>query len=170
MKETPQQYTRRILATLGRRHPVKVQSATAAKLERLTRGLSRRQMARRPAPGKWSIGEILAHLAEVEMVVAWRLRQALTQSGTTVQAFDQDAWARAGRYAQRDPRASLLLFRAARECNLTLLRSLSPAQWRRYHIHQERGKETVFRTAQMIAGHDLNHLEQVARLAKSRKR
>jgi hypothetical protein len=168
MKETPQQYTKRILGTLGGRNPVQVQRATAARLERLTRRLTRRQMARRPAPGKWSIAEILAHLAEVEMVVGWRLRQALTQSGTPVQAFDQDAWARIGRYAQRDPRASLALFRAARACNLTLLRSLTPAEWKRYHIHQERGKETVFRTAQMIAGHDLNHLAQIARLAKQR--
>jgi hypothetical protein len=51
MKETPQQYTQRILGLLGGRHPVKVQSATAAKLERLTRGLSRRQMARRLPSG-----------------------------------------------------------------------------------------------------------------------
>jgi hypothetical protein len=166
MKETPQQYTKRILSTLGGKNPVAVQSATAARLARLVRGLSRKQLSRRPAPGKWSITEILAHLAEVEMVVAWRLRQALTSSGTPVQAFDQDAWARAGRYQRRDPRASLELFRAARACNLTLLRSLRRAEWKRYHMHQERGKETIFRTAQMIAGHDINHLRQVEGLRR----
>ena len=69
MKETPQEYTRRILGYVAGKDGVRTQAATAAKLARLLRGLSRRQLARRPAPERWSIAEILAHLAEVKMVV-----------------------------------------------------------------------------------------------------
>ncbi|MBI1849294.1 MAG: DinB family protein, partial [Planctomycetes bacterium] len=147
--------------------PLKVQRATPKKLETLTHRLTPAQLRRRPAPKKWSIAEILAHLAETEIVVGWRLRQALTKSGGPVQAYDQDAWASAGRYAKRDPKASLALFRALRECNLTLLRGLSKQQWNCFHMHEERGKETVARTVSMIAGHDLNHLGQVERLRKA---
>ena len=117
-----------------------------------------------PSPEKWSIRQILAHLAEVEMVVGWRLRQALTKSGGPVAAFDQDDWARVGRYGKRDPAQSLALFRAARACNLSLLRGLSKAEWECYHLHEERGKETVARTVMLIAGHDLNHLAQIQRI------
>jgi hypothetical protein len=161
MKETPQEYTRRILGYVAGKDGVRTQAATAT---RLVRGLSRRQLARRPAPERWSIAEILAHLAEVEMVVGWRLRQALTKSGGPVAAFDQDDWARVGRYGQRDLAQSLALFRAARACTLTLLKGLSKAEWECSHLHEERGKETVARTVRLIAGHDLNHLAQIQRI------
>lgn len=166
MKETPQEYTRRILGYMEGKDGMRTQAATAAKLAKLMRGLSGRQASRRPAPESWSIAEILAHLAEVEMVVGWRLRQALTKSGGPVQAFDQDDWARVGRYQKRDPVQSLALFRAARECNLTLLKGLSKEEWECYHMHEERGKETVARTVMMIAGHDVNHLSQIERIRK----
>ena len=164
MKETPQEYTQRILSYVAGKDGVRTQAATAAKLARLMRGLSRRQLGRRPARERWSIAEILAHLAEAEMVVGWRLRQALTKSGGPVQAFDQDDWARVGRYGKRDPAQSLALFRAARACNLTLLKGLSTAEWECYHLHEERGKETVAHTVRLIAGHDINHLAQIQRI------
>ena len=166
MKETPQEYTQRILGYVDGKDGVRTQAATAAKLAKLMRGLSRRQLSRRPAPERWSISEILAHLAEVEMVTGWRLRQALTKSGGPVQAFDQDDWARVGRYQKRDPAQSLALFRAARDCNLALLKGLSKVEWECYHIHEERGKESVGRTVMMIAGHDLNHLSQIERIRR----
>jgi uncharacterized damage-inducible protein DinB len=168
MKETPKQYMRRILGHVEGKDALAVQRATPGKLARMLRSLSRGRTVRKPAPGKWSIAEILAHLAEVEMVVAWRLRQAVAKSGVPVQAFDQDAWARIGRYHKRDPRQSFELFRAARQCNLTLLKNLSAAEWKRYHIHEERGKETVAHTVRMIAGHDLNHLAQIERLRRAK--
>ena len=161
MQESPQQYTQRILGYVGGENPLKVQQGTAAKLTRLIRGVPPKRLRQRPAPEKWSVGEILAHLAEVELVAGFRIRMMLGANGTPIQAFDQDVWAREGNYARRDPRASLELFRALRAANLALLSSLRPEQWENYGIHAERGKETVAHTARLFAGHDINHLRQI---------
>ena len=98
--------------------PLKVQAATPAKLDRLIERASAAKLRKRPAPGKWSVGEILAHLADSEIVTAWRMRQILGAPGTPIQAFDQDVWAAAGHYEKRDARKSLELFRSVREANL----------------------------------------------------
>ena len=66
-----------------------------------------------------------------------------------------------GHYAKRDPRKSLELFRALREGNLVLLKSLTPDQWKHYGMHAERGQETIEHMVRMFAGHDLNHLKQI---------
>jgi DinB superfamily len=170
MRETPKQYTKRILSYVQGQAPLRVQQATVGKIERLVRPLSRRQMRKRPAPGKWSIAEILAHLAETELVGGYRIRMILGVNGTPIQAFDQNVWARNSNYARQDPRKSLRMFRVLREANLALLKSLPRRKWSLYGIHAERGKETVARVAQMFAGHDINHLRQIQRLASEIRR
>jgi hypothetical protein len=99
-----------------------------------------------------------------------RIRTILGAPGTPIQAFDQDDWAKAMRYREQDARSSLEAFCILRERNLALLRSLSPRQWKQYGMHQERGKETVARVTEMFAGHDLNHLKQIERLAGGKYR
>jgi DinB superfamily len=167
MPETAEQYKRRIQGYVRGRDPLRVQRATAEKIERLIRGVPRARLLRRPAPKKWSAGEILAHLAEVEWVGGYRIRMMLASNGTRIQAFDQDEWARAGKYARRDPRRSLDLFRALREANLELLRALGPGEWRQFGIHEERGKETIRDVVGLYAGHDLNHLQQIERILQA---
>src|SRR5712664_4373463 len=104
MSETAQQYTQRILSNAQGQDPLKLQSATSKKLDRLIKGVPTAKLRKRPAPEKWSVAEILAHLADVEIAVGWRLRQILGAPGTPIQAYDQDSWAAAGHYAKRDPR------------------------------------------------------------------
>ena len=166
MKETPQEYTKRILGYLRAQNPIAVQRSTPARIERLTQGVRRRRLMRRPAPGKWSVAEILAHLAETELVGGYRMRMILSANGTPIQAFDQNKWAEAGKYARRDPRQSLALFRGLRAANLALLRLLRPAQWQNYGMHAERGKESIAHIVGLYAGHDLNHLMQIERILK----
>jgi hypothetical protein len=168
MQETPQQYRQRILGYIEGQDPLKIQAATAARLARLIRSASRQRLARRPSPGKWSVNEILAHLAETEMVGGYRIRMILGAPGTPLQAFDQDSWAVAGRYAARDARKSLALFRAVRYANLDLLRGLTPAQWKHHGLHAERGEESVDTIVHMFAGHDLNHLRQIEAILSPR--
>jgi len=120
MSETPQQYTQRMLANAQGQDPIKVQSATPKKLERLVKGVSTAKLRKRPTPTKWSAAEILAHLADVEIVVGWRMRSILGAPGTPIQAFDQDAWVKAGHYEKRDPRKCLAQHRVAREANRSL--------------------------------------------------
>jgi len=170
MQETPQQYTKRILSYVQGQNPLRVQQATAKKIERLIRPLTPQQLRKRPAPGKWSIGEILAHLAETELVGGYRIRMILSSNGTPIQAFDQNVWAENSNYARQDPGRSLATFRILRRANLALLKSLPRKKWRYYGMHAERGKETIARVAAMYAGHDLNHLQQIARIAKQSRR
>lgn len=166
MAETIRQYKQRILSYTRGRKPLAVQRATPSRLESLVRGHRRKQLGRRPGPKKWSVAEVLAHLADTEIVVGWRLRQVLSKSGTPIQAYDQDLWAASGKYAKRDPRQSLVLFRTVREANLRLLKSLSARQWKQYGVHAERGRESMADIARMIAGHDLNHMLQIQRILK----
>jgi DinB superfamily len=141
MKETPHDYVKRILSNVKRQDVLKVQARTAKRLEQLIKGQPASKLRKQPAPGKWSAVEILAHLADTEIVFGWRMRQILGAPGTPIQAFDQDSWAAACHYGKRDPRKAVEQFRAQREANLSLLKSLAPEQWKHYGIHAERGRK-----------------------------
>jgi DinB family protein len=168
MSETPRQYTKRILGYVGARPPLAVQAATPRTLARLIAGVSAARLRRRPAPDKWSVSEIVAHLADGEIVGAFRLRFILGAPGAAIVAYDQAAWVTSGHYDRRDPRKSLEQFRVLREGNLALLGSLAPEQWRHYGVHSERGRESIEQMARLFAGHDLNHLQQIAAILRRR--
>jgi hypothetical protein len=168
MSETAQEYTKRILGNTNGKDPVKVQAATAKTIGKLMKGQPVSKLRKRPAPDKWSVGEIVAHLADAELIVAWRLRAILAAPGTPIQAYDQDALAAARNYAKHDPKKSLEHFRVVREANLALYQALSPEQWKHHGMHAERGEETLERIAHMMAGHDVNHLQQIERILKSK--
>jgi hypothetical protein len=161
MQETPQQYTQRILGNVAGQEPLKVQAATPKKLEQFLAKASAAKLRKRPAPNKWSIGEILAHLADAEIVIAWRVRSILGAPGTAIQAFDQESWVVAGHYDKRNPSESVAQFGAVRAANLALYKSLTAEQWKQYGIHSERGQESIEHIVRMMAGHDLNHLKQI---------
>jgi hypothetical protein len=169
MKETPQEYIKRITSNVEGKQPLQVQAATAKKLERLIKGTTTSKLRKRPAPDKWSVNEILAHLAETEIVGSFRMRMILGAPGTPIPAFDQDAWVISGHYEKRDPRKSLEQFRGLREANLALLKLLKPEQWKHYGMHSERGQETIERIATMFAGHDLNHIAQIEAILAKKK-
>lgn len=169
MNETPQQYSQRILGHVEGKDPLKAQAEAAKKLERLLKRTPASRLRKRPAPDRWSVSEVIAHMADTEIVIGWRIRSILGAPGTPIQAYDQDAWAAAGLYAQRDPRKSLAQFRAVRDANLVFYRSLSPAQWKYFGMHAERGEESLERIARMIAGHDINHILQIERILAAKK-
>ena len=166
MAETAQQYIKRIQGHVQGRDPLKVQKNTAKNIEKVISGLSKKQLRRRPAKGKWSIAEILAHLADAEIVLSWRLRMILTSNGTPIQSFDQNAWAETFGYADRDAKQSLKMFRVLRSNNLDLLDTVPRKLWNNHGMHAERGKETVSHVVSLYAGHDLNHLKQIEQIAK----
>jgi DinB superfamily len=169
MNETPQQYTQRVVGYVEGKQPLAVQAATAKKLERLIKGVPAGKLRKRPAADKWSVSEIVAHLADAEIVGGFRMRLILGAPGTPVAAFDQDSWVTSGHYEKRDPRKSAEQFRVIREANLALLKSLTPEQWKHYGMHSERGQETIEHIVRMFAGHDLNHLQQIERILAKKK-
>jgi len=116
-----------------------------------------------PAPGKWSPAEIVCHFADCELVFAFRLRQTLAEDAPTIQPFDQDKWAATYRGIPADE--ALAAFSALRSWNLLLLHSALPDAADRPVTHPERGTMTFLTLVETMAGHDLNHLAQLAKLA-----
>jgi uncharacterized damage-inducible protein DinB len=143
--------------------PIPVLFTTVGRLQTLVAPLSTERLVAAPAPGKWSITEIVAHLADVEMVFAFRLRQTLAQNHPLIEPFDQDAWAE--RYAAYDFASALTMFTAARNWNLKLLGTVTEADQHRPTTHPERGTMTFWTLIETLAGHDIDHLDQVERLA-----
>jgi hypothetical protein len=170
VNETPQEYTKRMLGNVEGLDPRKIEAETPKKLERLIKGVPKPKLRKRPAPDKWSVAEILAHLADSEIARGWRMRQILAAPGTPVQAFDQDVWAISGHYEKRDPHKSVELFRVLREANIALLKSLTPEQWKHHGMHAERGQESIEHIVRLNAGHDINHIKQVERIVRAKKR
>jgi|SRR5690242_1363694 DinB family protein len=161
MNETPQQYGQRVAGYLEGKDPVEVLCTTPRELQKLIKGASVKSLDAKPAPDKWSATMILAHLADTEIVYAFRLRLMLAASGITIQGIDQEAWAVTFDYGTQDPAASVEDFRVNRERTLRMLKKLSKQQWDCYGMHSERGKETVRRVVELLAGHDINHLRQI---------
>jgi hypothetical protein len=168
MVESPDAYKKRILGYQAGKDPLALQASTPRAIERLIGGASRASLTTRPGAGKWSVAEIVAHLADDELVAAFRIRMILESPGTTLQAMDQDVWAEKGRYARRNVKTSLELFRALRRANLDLFRSLAPADWTLAGVHAERGVETIRDIAEHYAGHDINHLQQIRAILRQR--
>src|SRR5271155_2924974 len=101
MQETVEEYRNRMLGHVNGRHPLKLQEAAPKNLGRLLKGVSASKARKRPAPGKWSIAEIVAHIADTELVGGYRMRATLGQPGTPIIGFDQDAWVTALHYDKR---------------------------------------------------------------------
>ena len=169
MQETAQEYTKRLISYGEGKEPLRLQQAAPKKLASLLKGKTGKQLMKRPAPDKWSVAEIVAHLADAELAISWRLRQTLANNAIPIQAYDQDLWARTFNYAKRDPRESLANYRTLREANLALLKSVPRKLWENYGVHQERGNESVSHVVRMVAGHDLNHLQQIEKILKGKR-
>ncbi len=145
---------------VGSSDPLVVIRATAPRLEEAVRSHSPELLSRPPAPGKWSVREILCHLADCEIVFAFRLRQALAENHPVVQPFDQERWA--STYAAYDASSASDVFSAVRAWNVALLAGLKPADFARTLNHPERGDMTLQTVVETMAGHDVNHLRQIA--------
>ena len=144
---------------LGALDPLEVIAASPAKLRALIDAIGPERVEQPRAPGKWSAREIVCHLADCEVVFAFRLRQTLAEDRHVVQPFDQDLWAR--RYAGYGVEAALATFSAVRQWNLALARSFTAADRARPVNHPERGDMTLANIVETMGGHDRNHLKQL---------
>ena len=117
-----------------------------------------------PAPGKWSPAEIVCHLADCEIAFAFRLRQTLAEDNHTIQPFDQEKWS--APYSGISAKDAFSAFSALRQWNLVLISSMLPSAASKPVTHPERGAMTFQTIVETMAGHDLNHLAQLKRLAK----
>ena len=160
-------YTAAVLGLVGDRDPIETLSATAAKLRESLTGLQDRQMRQAEAPGKWSIVQVVQHLADSDLVWGWRLRLILAQDRPAITGYDQDAWADRLRYADSDPTEALEQFDVLRRANLGLLVRAPAEDLARIGVHSERGEESIAHLIKLYAGHDLLHLAQIDRIRKT---
>ncbi len=141
---------------LGDSDPIKVMSETQQKLLHLLDDLDDNEIERRSAPHKWNLREIVCHLADCELVWAWRLRYAYGEKGPVLQTFDQDSWAKIyDAYSLSDALGS---FASTRMWNLAFISGLKSSDREKAVTHPLRGAETLWTVVQLAAGHDLHHL------------
>ena len=157
-------YVRALLELLGESEPLAVLAEMADALATAAGNHSDERLRKPEAPGKWSVAEVIAHLADTELVSGWRYRHLLADEQPQIAGYDQDAWAQRFRYSEADIGASLMLFRALRAANLELLRRATPADFDRVGIHSERGPESLGLLVKLVAGHDLVHRRQIDRI------
>lgn len=139
--------------------------ATPAQIAGLLEAIGAEKAAVPPAPGKWSVAEILCHLADCELAFGFRLRQTLAEDAPTIQPFDQEKWA--ATYSGISAVQALEAFTALRGWNLLLIRAALPAAAGRPVTHPERGTMTFQTLVEIMAGHDLNHLSQLQNISEN---
>lgn len=161
------QYAQAVLALLGTRKPVDVLRATPGVAARAMATLTPEQLKTPEMPGKWSVAQVLRHLADSDVVWGWRMRLILAQDRPTITGFDQDLWANRLDYANADANESLEVFAVLRRDNLRLIDRATPADLERVGVHAERGEESAGYLVQLYAGHDLMHLAQIERIKKA---
>ena len=159
-------YVRAVLDLVGDRDPLDILRHTAVILPRVVDGLSLSQLRQSEAPGKWSIVQVLQHLADSELVWAWRLRLILSQDRPPLTGYDQDSWADRLRYDLAEPAEALEQFWTLRRANLKLVERASSADLERVGVHSERGDESLAHLRRLYAGHDVLHLNQIERIRR----
>lgn len=160
-------YVAAILRALGSRDPFEVLAEMPAALRRAVAGLTPEQEALPERPGKWSVRQVVAHLADSDRVGAFRFRMVLAHDAPEVPGYDQDLWAERLSYQDIDLATSLEDFSYLRQSNLRLLRRATPEDMRRVMRHAERGDEPLDHMIRLYAGHDLVHLRQIARIREA---
>ncbi len=164
--DSPGPYAQGLLHRLGDRDPIEVLEGLGPAVRELFDGLPDDVIRRPERPGKWSMLEVLHHLADSDMVVGFRVRMMLAHDQPPITAYDQDLWADKLRY--RDARLSDVLdqLEAMRAANLRIAKRLTAEDQARFGVHSERGGESVGYTIRLQAGHDLVHRDQIARIRK----
>jgi hypothetical protein len=161
---TASAYTRALLDLLGSRDPVSVLSELMPWLDERIRTVDQRALRVPEAPGKWSVIEVVQHLADSDLVFGFRLRMIVTEDKPPLQGYDQDAWARTLKYHDVQLELAMDQLRSLRAANIHVLRQLSSGQLERVGLHSERGSETAGFLLRLMAGHDLVHRRQIDRI------
>jgi uncharacterized damage-inducible protein DinB len=157
-------YVSAVLGLIEGREPLTVLRETPSLLAHALEELGPEAVRIAEGRGKWSVNEVLQHLADSELVFGWRIRLLLAHDRPTITGYDQDRWAERLRYADGDPAEAIERFALLRRANLRLLERASDADLQRVGVHAERGEETLAHVIRLYAGHDLLHLRQIERI------
>ena len=145
-------YAGAILDLLADKDPLTVLRQTPSAVTQAITGLTRNQLRIPEAPGKWSIVQVLQHLADSDLVWGWRLRMILAQDRPNITGYDQDLWADRLNYADADADEAMSVFTLLRRANLKLIDHATPAELKRVGVHLERGEESIEYLLGLYAG------------------
>ena len=134
--------------------------ATPELLEAALDGLSDEEVDRRPDPQRFTLREMIAHLADFEAIFAERMRRTRDEDQPTLPGYDEGQLVIEHDYAHADWRAKLAEFGQGRARTLALLRGLPPDAWDRVAHRTEIGPLTLEGQAILVAAHDMYHLRQ----------
>jgi DinB superfamily len=157
-------YVEAMLALVGDRDPLAMLPHGPSGVMSAIAGLADAQLRKPEREGKWSIIEVIQHMADAELVTAFRLRMIVAHDRPAISGYDQDLWSRNLRYAAAGLEETLDQLRLLRSINLRLVNSLSTEERNRVGIHAERGPESVNRLMTMMAAHDIVHTRQIERI------
>jgi hypothetical protein len=157
-------YVRALLDLLGTRNPIEVLGELLPWLDHRLRGVVDATLRRPEKPGKWSVIDVIQHLADSDLVAGFRTRMVLTEDRPVLQGYDQDRWASEFRYREVSLSQALDQLRGLRMANLHLWKHLTPAQLERVGLHSERGPESAGHIIRLMAAHDLVHRRQIDRI------
>jgi hypothetical protein len=160
-------YVASLLRALGSSDPLEVLAETTKSLRVAVAGLTSQQDAIPERPGKWSVRQVVQHLADSDLVGAFRFRMVLAHDGPQLPGYDQDVWAQRLRYQETDVSSALDEFSTLRNATVRLLRRATPEDMKRVMRHAERGDEPLSHMIRTYAGHDLVHLSQIARIRQA---
>lgn len=128
-------------------------------------GLSEQVLRYKPSPEKWCVLEILGHLADVEIIYGYRLRQMLADTKPVIASLDQNAWALNLNYLDSPPSELVAFYGLARHHKLRLLRNLTASDFSKSAFHPEMQRETtVAELVERMGGHGAAHLQQIEKL------
>jgi hypothetical protein len=153
--------TQRYIDTLAGADPIDTQRKAPKRLKKLLKGLSEKQLSKRTIPGKWSIKEVVAHLADGEVIMGARLRFIAAQDRPPIPGYDQDLFVQNLGIEKVRTKDLLEAFAMARKLNVQLLERLEESALDRVGLHSERGEESIRTMVTMYAGHDMIHEEQI---------
>lgn len=160
-------YTASLLELLGDRDPMRVMREMPEKLAKTVAEVPLDLIGVPEATGKWSIREVVQHLADSELVGSGRFRMVLAQDHPPLLAYDQDLWAKRLHYSEANLDEALTEFTSLRRANLRLFERTSEADRARVGIHSERGEESLALLMKLYAAHDLVHLKQIERIRRT---
>jgi hypothetical protein len=130
-------------------------------------GFPKERLTAKPFAGKWSAAEIVHHLADSESNSAIRIRKLLAEKNPVIQGYDQEHYAVAMAYQERDIQPSMDLFQAVRASTTQLIRRMNDEDWARAGWHSESGLYTAERWLEIYADHAHGHADQIRRLKQA---
>jgi len=122
----------------------------------------------KPAPDRWSISEVLAHLAALEQVYADRALRIVAEDSPPLLRYDLAGASARGDYSRGSAGENLALFTRTRRSTLAMLTGLPSSAGARTGVHSELGPVTLAHLLNEWANHDLGHLRQIAELYRAR--